>query len=198
MKPLFTLLLLTISAGLFAQQKAIDTVVLRPDSTFESLFHRKLYNNRTNVIYHLEEMGNVRDVRVYFAWLEEMNTGNKMYAVRIDQRMNRNIFTDAPMGNAEYIDEDELDAFIGYLSKVRNEIIKTDQNANRYTEYRFYTRAGIMLECYTGVNRWRCVIHYEIGKLVSDTYINNPERMEDLIDLLTQASRRIKEERVKK
>jgi hypothetical protein len=194
MKIIYSTLLILISAASFAQQRP-DTVIVRPDSTFESKFHRKLYDYRTNVKYHLEEMGNVREIRVNFATLEELSTGNKMYAVRIDQRGNRNLFTDAPMANAEYIDEDELDTFIGYLKKVREEIVRSDNSAQRYTEYRFYTRAGFMLECYTGVNRWRCVLHYEIGKMAEDTYINNPERMEDLIDLLGQASERIKQAR---
>lgn len=192
MKFFITLSTLFFSVQGFAQ---IDTVVIRQDSMFESKFHRKLYNYRTNVKYHLDERGNVREMAVYLATLEELNTGHKMYAVRIDQRLNRNLFTDAPAANAEYIDEDELDLFIGYLQKVRNEIIRTDHQSQRYTEYRFYTRAGIMLECYTGVNRWRCVVHYEIAKLPVDTYINNPERLEELLQTMIDINREIKQKR---
>lgn len=189
MKLLFTTLLSLFSLITFAQ---VDTVVIRVDSMFESKFHRKLYDNRTNVKYHLDEWANVRELAVYMATLEELNTGNKMYAVRIDQRLNRNLFTDAPATNAEYIDEDELEKFIGYLQQVRNEIMKTDHSTQRYTEYRFYTRAGIMLECYTGVNRWRCVIHYEIGKMPMDAYINNPERLQELLQALMEINKEIK------
>lgn len=189
MKYIFTLVLSLFSLITFAQ---VDTVVIRVDSMFESKFHRKLYDNRTNVKYHLDEWANVRELAVYMATLEELTTGHKMYAVRIDQRLNRNLFTDAPATNAEYIDEDELEKFIGYLQQVRNEIMKTDHGAQRYTEYRFYTRAGIMLECYTGVNRWRCVIHYEIGKMPMDAYINNPERLQELLQALTEINKEIK------
>jgi hypothetical protein len=189
MKLLFTLLLSAITLHGFAQ---IDTVVIRVDSMFESKFHRKLYDNRTNVKYHLDEWANVREIAVYMATLEEINTGKKIYAVRIDQRLNRNLFTDAPVTNAEYIDEDELDQFISYLQKVRNEIMNTDQGPQRYTEYRFYTRAGIMLECYTGVNRWRCVLHYEIAKIPVDTYINNPDRLDELLQALIEINKEIK------
>jgi hypothetical protein len=194
MKFIFTLILTTFSFTSFAQ---VDTVVIRADSMFESKFHRKLYDNRTNVKYHLTEWNNIREITVYMATLEELQSGYKMYAVRIDQRLNRNIFTDAPVGNAEYIDEDELEKFIGYLQQVKNEIMKTDQSTNRYTEYRFYTRAGIMLECYTGINRWRCVIHYEIGKVPVDTYINNPERLEELIQTLKEIKKEIDYQRKK-
>lgn len=189
MKFVFTTLLSLFSLLTFAQ---VDTVVIRVDSMFESKFHRKLYDNRTNVKYHLDEWANVRELAVYLATLEELNTGHKMYAVRIDQRLNRNLFTDAPATNAEYIDEDELEKFIGYLQLVRNEIMKTDHSTQRYTEYRFYTRAGIMLECYTGVNRWRCVIHYEIGKMPMDAYINNPERLQELLQALIEINKEIK------
>lgn len=159
---------------------------------FESKFHRKLYDNRTNVKYHLDEWAKVREMAVYLATLEELKTGKKLYAVRIDNRLNRNLFTDAPASNAEYIDEDELETFIGYLQQVKNEIMTTDQSTQRYTEYRFYTRAGIMLECYTGVNRWRCVIHYEIGKIPVDTYINNPARLEELLEAMIEINKEIK------
>lgn len=174
-----------------------DTVVMRPDSTFESLFHRKLYDMRSNVKYHLEDRGNVRELRVFLAVLEELATGKKMYAVRIDERNNRNLFTDAPVGNAEYIDEDELPKFIGYLRTIRNEVMNTDHSSQQYTEYRFYTRAGIMLECYTGLTRWRCVIHYELNKVSVDSYINNPERLRELIETLEYVQQEIKELRTK-
>lgn len=189
MKSLLTLLLSVFSFQGFSQ---IDTVVIRVDSMFESKFHRKLYDNRTNVKYHLEDWANVREMAVYMATLEEINTGKKIFAVRIDQRLNRNLFTDAPVTNAEYIDGDELDTFIGYLQKVKNEIIRTDQQSQRYTEYRFYSRAGIMLECYTGINRWRCVLHYEIAKMPVDTYINNPERLDELLQALIEINKEIK------
>lgn len=179
-------------------QAQIDTVVVRVDSMFESKLHRKLYDNRTNVKYHLEERGNIRDIFVFLATLEEIETGHKMYGVRIDQRFNRAIFTDAPASNAEYIDEDELPKFIGYLKKVKDEIMKNDHTPQRYTEYRFYTRAGIMLECYTGVNRWRCVLHYEIAKTPADTYISNPERLSELLAVMEQIQAEIVEYRRKK
>ena len=192
MRFLFLLLAFAIS---FTSMAQIDTVVIRIDSMFESKIHRKLFDNRTNVKYHLDEWAKVREMAVYMATVEEINTGKKMYGVRIDQRLNRNLFTDAPASNAEYIDEDELDKFIGYLQKVKNEIMTTDQQSQRYTEYRFYTRAGIMLECYTGVNRWRCLLHYEIAKIPVDTYINNPERLDELLQALIEINKEIKTRR---
>jgi hypothetical protein len=55
MKQLTVLLLLFAAVTTRAQQTThIDTVVVRPDSTFESRIHRLLYNQRTNVKYHLE------------------------------------------------------------------------------------------------------------------------------------------------
>jgi hypothetical protein len=179
-------------------QAQIDTVVVRVDSMFESKLHRKLYDNRTNVKYHLEERGNVRDIFVFLATLEELDTGQKLYGVRIDQRFNRAIFTDAPASNAEYIDEDELPKFIGYLKMIRDEVMKNDHTPQKYTEYRFYTRAGIMLECYTGVNRWRCVLHYEIAKMPTDTYISNPERLSELLAVMEQIHAEIAENRKRK
>jgi hypothetical protein len=80
------LLLCLLSIGY--TQAQIDTVVVRVDSMFESKLHRKLYDNRTNVKYHLDERGNVRDIFVFLATLEEIDTGHKLYGVRIDQRFN--------------------------------------------------------------------------------------------------------------
>jgi uncharacterized Fe-S cluster-containing radical SAM superfamily enzyme len=121
-----------------------------------------------------------------------------MYAVRVDQRMNRSIFTDAPMNNAEYIDEDEIPKFISYLKNIKDAIMKEDPLIQQYTEYRFYTRAGIMLECYTGVNRWRCLLHYEIAKTPVDTYISNPERLKEFLEVMENIQREISEKRAKK
>lgn len=190
------LLLCLLSIGY--TQAQIDTVVVRVDSMFESKLHRKLYDNRTNVKYHLDERGNVRDIFVFLATLEEIGTGHKLYGVRIDQRFNRAIFTDAPASNAEYIDEDELPKFIGYLKMIRDEVMKNDHTPQKYTEYRFYTRAGIMLECYTGVNWWRCVLHYEIAKMPTDTYISNPERLSELLAVMEQIQAEIAENRKRK
>ena len=99
MRFLFLLLAFAIS---FTSMAQIDTVVIRIDSMFESKIHRKLFDNRTNVKYHLDEWAKVREMAVYMATVEEINTGKKMYGVRIDQRLNRNLFTDAPASNAEY------------------------------------------------------------------------------------------------
>lgn len=176
-----------------AQQKnKIDTVVVRVDSTFESLLHRKLYNYRNHVKYHIEERGRIRELVVYLASVEDLVTGHVLYGIRIDQRGNRNIFTDAPMINAEYIDEDEIDSVVAHLKYVRDVIKKTDQDAARYTEYRFFTRSGFMIECYTGNNRWRCLIHYEVGKAVNDVYLNNNNRLEEFIETLEEISTEIK------
>lgn len=196
MKRLFVVIATLMSSSLFAQQ--IDTVVVRVDSMFESKLHRKLYDNRTNVKYHLDERGNIRDIAVFLATLEELETGHKMYAVRVDQRLNRSLFTDAPMSNAEYIDEDEIPKFIAYLRKVKDNIMKGDHLSQQYTEYRFYTRAGIMLECYTGVNRWRCLLHYEISKMPVDTYISNPERLVEFLEVMEGIEKEIKELRKQK
>lgn len=176
----------------------LDTVVIRVDSSFESKMHRKLYDNRTNLKYHLDERGNIRDIAVFLATLVELETGQTMYAVRVDQRMNRSIFTDAPMNNAEYIDEDEIPKFISYLKTIKDAIMKEDPLIQQYTEYRFYTRAGIMLECYTGVNRWRCLLHYEIAKTPVDTYISNPERLKEFLEVMENIQREISEKRAKK
>jgi hypothetical protein len=181
-----------------AQQKTnIDTVVIRVDSTFESLIHRKLYNYRNHVKYHIEERGRIRELIVYLASVEDLVTGHKLYGIRIDQRGSRNIFTDAPMTNAEYIDEDEIDSVITHLKYVKDEIKKRDPDQERYTEYRFFTRSGFMIECYTGSNRWRCLIHYEVGKTVNDVYLNNNNRLEEFIETLEEISKEIKELRNK-
>lgn len=188
MKLPLTAVLLFLAFPLFAQ---IDTVVVRVDSTFESKFHRKVYDKRTNIKYHLEERGSIRDMIVYLASLEELATGRKLYAVRIDQRLNRNLFTDAPVANAEYIDEDELPTFISYLQTIIREVLPTDFNNQRFTEYRFYTRAGIMLECYTGANRWRSVISYELNGQPTYTYINNPDSLEALLQVFIRIQNEI-------
>lgn len=192
MKILLPLMLLLCTVTAQAQQtNRIDTVVLRPDSTFESKIHRLLYNQRTNVKYHLEQRGRIREVLVYFATVEVLATGQKLYGARIDRRGNRNLFTDAPSQNAEYIDEDELDTVIGYLKKIRYEYMP-NFDGSRYTEYKYYTRAGIVFECYTGINRMRLQIHYEINKIPEDSYLNNPNQVEELIETLEEISAEIK------
>jgi hypothetical protein len=160
-----------------------DTVVVQYDSTFMSIFARRLKDKRTAVKYHMEEFGNIRNVAVYLSTLEEIESGRKIFGVRIDQRLNRNLFTDAPVTHAEYIDEDEIDTFIERLEFIQ-EITKTDLNAARYSEYRFYTRSGIALECYTGTNRWRVLLLYEINKMEVTTYLNNENRLSELIDVM--------------
>jgi hypothetical protein len=125
-----------------------------------------------------------------------METGRKMYGVRIDQRLNRNLMTDAPLIHAEYIDEDEIETFIERLEFIQ-EITKTDVNEARYTEYRFYTRSGITLECYTGTNRWRVLLLYEINKEEVATYLNNDNRLTDLIDVLRNIQLEIKARKIR-
>jgi hypothetical protein len=192
MKILLQLMLLLCTVAAQAQQtNRIDTVVLRPDSTFESKIHRLLYNQRTNVKYHLEQRGRIREVIVYFATVEVLATGQKLYGARIDRRGNRNLFTDAPSQNAEYIDEDELDSAIAHLKIILNDYMP-NFDGSRYTEYKYYTRAGIVFECYTGVNRMRLQIHYEINKLPEDSYLNNPRQVEELIESLEEISGEIK------
>lgn len=171
-----------------------DTVVVQYDSTFTSLFARRLYDKRTPVKYTMREFGTVRGVAVFLSVLEEINTGFKRFGVRIDARLNRNLFTDAPMTRAEYIDEDELDYFIDRLQFI-HEITSTDVNEARYTEYKFYTRSGITLECYTGSNRWRVLLLYEINKQEVATYLNNDNRLTDLLDILRQIKAEIAKSR---
>lgn len=193
MRILVFLVLLICSISVKAQQKKnIDTVVIRADSTFESLIHRKLYNYRNHVKYHIEERGRIRELIIYLASVEDLVTGHKLYGIRIDQRGSRNLFTDAPMTNVEYIDEDEIDSVVAHLKMVRDEIKKKDPNTERYTEFRFFTRSGFMIECYTGATRWRCLIHYEIGKMVYDVYLNNNNRLEEFIETLEEISKEIK------
>jgi hypothetical protein len=144
----------------------------------------------------MEEFGNIRNVAVYLSSLEEFETGRKIFGIRIDTRANRNLFTDAPVTKAEYIDEDEIDMFIEKLEFVQ-EITKTDLNAARYTEYRFYTRSGIALECYTGSNRWRVLLLYELNKMEVTTYLNNDNRLTDLIEVLKIIKKEIESRRGK-
>jgi hypothetical protein len=192
MRILVFLVLLFCSITVKAQQKKhIDTVVIRADSTFESLLHRKLYNYRNHVKYHIEERGRIRELIVYLASVEDLVTGHKLYGIRIDQRGSRNLFTDAPMTNVEYIDEDEIDSVVAHLKMVKEEIKKKDPNTERYTEFRFFTRSGFMIECYTGATRWRCLIHYEIGKMIYDVYINNNNRLDEFIETLEEISKEI-------
>lgn len=186
------LMLLFCSITSKAQQKKhIDTVVLRADSTFESLLHRKLYNYRNHVKYHIEERGRIRELIVYLASVQDLVTGHKLYGIRIDQRGSRNLFTDAPMTNVEYIDEDEIDSVVAHLKMVREAIKIKEPDSERYTEFRFFTRSGFMIECYTGANRWRCLIHYEIGKVANDVYLNNNNRLDEFIETIEEISKEI-------
>jgi hypothetical protein len=195
----FLLVLLAIPVFTMAQ---VDTVVVRSDAQFVSKFSHRLNYARQNLKYHMEERGNVREVFVFFSTLEDLRSGEKMYAVRVDPRGNRNIFTDAPLESVEYIDADELPQVIGYLDKILNEIIPSDHNGARYTEFRFYTRGGVMLECYTGLNRWRFCINYKIGNMgltnlqaydkgAEYTYINNPSALRELRDIFAGIQKEI-------
>jgi hypothetical protein len=188
------------------QSKAqVDTVIIKPSPEFVSHFSKRLNYDRVNVKYHMEERGNIRDVFVYLSVLEELANGKKMYAVRIDARANRNIFTDAPLSAAEYIDADELPKVIGYLQEIIR-TMKTSQDAARFTEYRYFTRGGIMLECYTGVNRWRFCLNYKTGSFgVSNllafdkadnlTYINRIDDVQELLATLENIQREIQQMR---
>ena len=200
-----TFLLLTICTLLFCTPTLfaqVDTVVVQPDSSRISRFSRKLNYERRNLKYHMEERGNVREVFVFLSTLEELPSGRKTFAVRIDARGNRNIFTDAPLSATEYIDADELGGVIEFLDTAVNHIMNTDQNVHRYTEYRHYTRGGIMLELYTGLNRWRFCFNYKTGalgdtnvltldKLDNITYINRPEALRELLVLLQELQKEI-------
>jgi len=181
------LVVLALSIQGFSQ---VDTVVVQYDSTFTSIFARRLKDKRTAVKYRMEEFGNIRNIAIYLSSLEEIISGRKIYGVRIDARINRNLFTDAPVTHAEYIDEDELDTFIQRLEFIQD-ITNTDIESARYTEYRFYTRSGIALECYTGISRWRVLLLYEFDKLQMTTYLNNENRLTELIDVLKNVKREI-------
>jgi hypothetical protein len=193
MRSILILFITVLSIESFAQT---DTVVVQYDSTFMSIFGRRLNDKRTNLKYHMEEFGSIRNVAVYLSTLEESESKRKIYGVRIDARLNRNLFTDAPLSKAEYIDEDEIDSFIKKLEFVQD-ITKTDINTARYTEYRFYTRSGIALECYTGTSRWRVLLLYEIDKMEISVYLNNDNRLTDLIDVLKNIQKEIEIRRVK-
>ncbi len=191
MKKIFYLFLF-VSQTIYAQ---IDTVVVQYDSTFTSLFSRRLNDKRTPVKYTMEERGNVRDVNVFLSTLKELETDRYLFGVRIDTRGNRNLFTDAPMVNSEYIDEDELPLFIERLEFLSEKVMNTDPNEARYTEYRYYTRSGIALECYTGVNRWRIALLYEINKIPVFTYINNQSQVQELLRVLKGIEQEINKRR---
>jgi hypothetical protein len=193
MRSILILFITVLSIESFAQ---IDTVVVQYDSTFMSIFGRRMNDKRTAIKYHMEEFGSIRNVAVYLSTLEELESKRKIYGVRIDARLNRNLFTDAPLSKAEYIDEDEIDTFIKKLEFVQD-ITKTDINTARYTEYRFYTRSGIALECYTGSNRWRVLLLYEINKMEISVYLNNDNRLTDLIDVLKNIQKEIEIRRAK-
>lgn len=181
------------NAQVLHKKSSIDTVVIRVDSTFESLIHRKLNNYRNQVKYQIFERGRIRELIIYLASVEDLVTGHKLYGIRIDQRGSRNIFTDAPMTNAEYIDEDEIEGVLNHLKFIRDEVKNKDVDSARYTEYRYFTRAGFMIETYTGNNRWRTLLHYEINKFQADVYLNNGNRLEELIETLEEISKEILE-----
>ncbi len=183
-------LLLVVLALAIQGFSQVDTVVVQYDSTFTSIFARRLKDKRTAVKYRMEEFGNIRNIAIYLSSLEEIISGRKLYGVRIDARINRNLFTDAPVTHAEYIDEDELDTFIQRLEFI-HDITNTDIESARYTEYRFYTRSGIALECYTGISRWRVLLLYEFDKIQMSTYLNNENRLTELIDVLKNVKREI-------
>lgn len=200
MKPIYLLLFTCFSLSTAAQT---DTVVVKPDSSFISHFSRKLNYERHNLKYSMQERGSVRDVNIFLSTLQPLPSGTALYAVCIDTKSNRDLFTDAPRTAAEYIDADEVDTVVGYLEQMLTTIMNTDQNAQRYTEYRFYTRGGIMLECYTGINRWRFCLNYKTGslgnsnllqldKLDNYTYINRTEDIRQLADTLKGISKEIK------
>lgn len=184
---------ITIKAQTTIKKSHIDTVVLRVDSTFESYIHRKLYNYKNHVKYQIFERGRIRELIIYLAKVEDLVTGHKLYGIRIDQRGSRNIFTEAPMTNTEYIDEDEIEGLVNHLKFIRDEIKTKDVDAERYTEYRYFTRAGFMIETYTGNNRWRTLLHYEINKFPTDVYLNNGNRLEELIETLEDIAKEISE-----
>lgn len=193
MRALLFILMISISMQGFGQ---IDTVVVQYDSTFMSIFSRRLNDKRTALKYHMEEFGNIRNVAVYLSSLEELVSKRKIYGVRIDTRGNRNLFTDAPLIKAEYIDEDEIDVFIERLEFIQ-QVTQTDLNAARYTEYRFYTRSGIALECYSGSNRWRVLLLYEINKMEVTTYLNNDNRLSEIIEVLRIVKKEIETRKAK-
>jgi hypothetical protein len=193
MRAILFILMIAISMAGFSQ---IDTVVVQYDSTFMSIFSRRLNDKRTALKYHMEEYGNIRNVAVYLSTLEELESKRKIYGIRIDTRGNRNLFTDAPLIKAEYIDEDEIGVFIKNLEFIQ-QVTQTDLNAARYTEYRFYTRSGIALECYTGSNRWRVLLLYEINKMEVTTYLNNDNRLSDLIEVLKMVKKEIETRKAK-
>jgi hypothetical protein len=173
-----------------------DTVIVESDNRFISNFSKRLNIERRNLNYKMEERGSIRDLRVYLSTLEDLENNKKMYAIRIDSRGNMGLFSDNPLNAAEYIDLDELDKVIGYLNTIYSQIKTSEFNGNVYEEYRFYTRGGIMFECYTGINRWRFCIHYKTGlfginnllaidKGDNYTYINRREGIKELLDVFT-------------
>lgn len=156
-----------------------------------SHFSKKLNFERNSLRYNMKERGRIRSVFVFLSELENLETKEKTYGVRIDRRINRNIWTDAPLVGVEYIDADELPKVIEFINTCLNTIMVSDVDENRYTEYRFYTRGGIMLECYTGLNRWRFAFNYKLGLLGTSnlltidkndtvTYINDLDDLSEL------------------
>ncbi|MFY8004644.1 MAG: hypothetical protein ACOVNR_07360 [Chitinophagaceae bacterium] len=183
----------SLAVSAFAQKR--DTVIIESDNRFISKFSKRLNIDRKNLKYKMEERGSIRDLRVFLSTLEDLETNEKMYAVRIDSRGNLGLFSDNPLNAAEYIDMDELDKVIGYLSTIYNQIKTSDFSGSVYEEYRFYTRGGIMFECYTGINRWRFCIHYKSGifginnllaidKADDYTYINRREGIKELMEVM--------------
>lgn len=189
---LFIVFCIILASSAYTQKR--DTVIIASDNSFISNFSKRLNIDRRNLKYTMEERGSIRDLRVYLSTIEDLETQQKMYGVRIDTWTNLGLFSDNPLNAAEYIDADEIDKVIGYLSMIYNQIKTSDFKGNVYQEYRFYTRGGIMLECYTGINRWRFCIHYKTGlfginnllaidKADNYTYINRREGIKELMDV---------------
>lgn len=188
MRKLYPLLLFLLPLTALAQ---VDTVVVRPDSSFQSLFQRKLTDRRTNIRFDLLNRGQVRDVVFHLARIREIESGKMLYALRIDQAQTISISSDMPLSEGSYLDEDELPLFIHYLDTLKNHIMPSARPMDMYSELRYHTRSGLLLECFTAANRWRSILYYRVGDSSVSTQFNQVERLDEILTIVRNVQREI-------
>ncbi len=167
---------------------------LLADTSRMSRFAKALQFDRYNLVLHAQAFGNVRNIAVWMGSITRQLDSQKIYAAYFNFERNDIFGGDIPVSMSEFIDADELPAFIGYLKKIKNEILLQNLDQLYFTEYRFYTRGGILLECYTGNNQWRTCLReiattgdarpFSITRPDMSACLNSKTQLQELIEIL--------------